>query len=1616
MGWPGAGLGLYLPVGSSAPSAATVNAAPRSTEGVKHHASDRGNTAGLQFVPAPPVSPSAAVQDGPVLGVTIYAPHFGPVSFGVVSHVPIDLEELVIHVQRSSMLPAPGLDLIVPITEQRFPCTVELLAFPSFLHQLQPTHYAVMIDLSRVGGHYHAASFPEGLTLQGLLVHVETLMWYRPEDVDVWIGASEFPASRGVLSFAAGSTFTVLCRGVRPPRAYDVRHVLSSPMEWGPFEHAPRPTSALHHAVFCEKRWSRVPFPTLGTCCLEDSVRGALNLSPEAGLLQTRLRLSLDVHGDTCHTVFAAASAVPAWLIDLRPLGFALRILHKTGRPDVEDVLPLVTFARPGDSFPGCPCQIPASVRIACTPEVCEARSDDILPIVGVRFVYSQVGSEEVASRLGFHGQAVAGVAAPPQAQCRSLSSGTPSLSQAAQHHVALDEREHLPAPFHRLAGVPPEAGEFAHTGAQEDSDADSHEQIWSPTFLLLAPDVAPEVVKVTLEAPCSVDDCLQAIVDAADPERYRFFPRHLPVSPQPSQFWGAILTLPAWAGEEPVVVLDLIEIDGRCFATYLPNPFTRSQVLFAARLPPEYDVRVFAFRRYIPMQPRDYIEVEVGGKVTFRRPGTENLVPGFALDNMLYSPHSWDPEPLLPLLSGNGRFSLVREEGYTYFSLVGDEHDVLQCAGAASGLVSGEVHFALGQPRPCDLLCHGLPCQDICAISAMDAVTSATAAPSAQTCLVLVDQRPLLEGWSLWLSSTNEIDHAEMAGLLETFVPAGWQIQRGSGANIEQGMLQVREGLILTAEFVPITSSDEAPASANAPPSPSGDSESGSSGSSNGSHPTFGPANLSAVTSGASERAAASGGRDRSRSRSGALACQHVEFGGCHPCTRCRDLCFGLALFACATPVQSAPVHPPFCPAGVVVVLSTYASWGPLLAFGIGGIASLGQVLARLWSACSTRFVDALGLVALKWLMEPAGRNSAERTHLTALRSLTVELGGTWLPRLPFFFDPPLAVQDDSESPDTFAAGLVRRVPCAVLKLDFTPEHVPVTLRIPATEIELEQELQLYRPTQYKEAFPAVMPVIPQPVSGYAVLIASTAWHGCNGVCFDTSRFDNRLFVVFAPEYATRGLLIRLADLPAGLDPIVRIGVDDFPLPDGVEVGRCALPEVPTLGQELLSPDAWPAEAVFPVPVFAGAAGLLFKHHTHLYIAEPHETMSYYQRVSATTGASLARMRLFAARPAPLDAELGGVPCEAIVAVGEHGVASSNTWHMVILDCRPLEDGWQAIYAEGRYLDVLRLLDDLDRAAPLGWRTCFVGNVPPSGSLPVTPGQVLTFRYFPAPVRNLGYRPPPPQQPIDMGGASASSGGVAGAEGGGSSGVPVHFLVLAPEYEAERIQFLLALPTTVAEVLPEVSRRRDPGCHHRFPRLLPVPIQPPFSFACLIALPAWDPVGIPVVVACLVPPFRIFAALVPAVIRPEAVLRIAGVGPDEGALVFFHDVPWAVPADSDIFVRAGCLLTVSSPNQADPPPVSLDNMLRSEVGWHDNPAWPGPHPEGIWLLTEQQHHRFLCASRRPPLRVAVSTALDIPQSELMFMPATPAIRDHSSQGMVSSQVFFAVRHNDIPA
>ena len=339
------------------------------------------------------------------------------------------------------------------------------------------------------------------------------------------------------------------------------------------------------------------------------------------------------------------------------------------------------------------------------------------------------------------------------------------------------------------------------------DADDDEEPRYLDVTCILFAQDYVQEELALNIPVPCTVEHVLGLIAITCDDRRHTLLPLHTPADPQPSQWWMAFVAQPAWAEEEPSILLNLMDIDGRCFVASAPNPFDRAQILRLAQLDPAGNYEVFPFRHFHPMRPDDRYPVINAGTVTVRRAGARRVIQGHCIHTNLTAGTMWDPDPQLPTVPVGQRCLLVHGHGQgVLHPCDGSAEPSRADVAALCGANEATVRVVAAELEAVDVLCNGFRCQKVLGVTFSE--DNLLTRGSARTHVTFVDCRPLLQGWSVELSEDNRLSHEELIDWLDTFSPPGWQPQV-TGAPIEGGNLITQHGSVLVAEYVPITTTE---------------------------------------------------------------------------------------------------------------------------------------------------------------------------------------------------------------------------------------------------------------------------------------------------------------------------------------------------------------------------------------------------------------------------------------------------------------------------------------------------------------------------------------------------------------------------------------------------------------------------------------------------------------------------------------------------------------------------------------------------------------------------------------------------------------------------------------
>ena len=1591
------------------------------------------------------------------IGVTVHAPYFPSVVLNFIADKDEGLGALITSIQQLDCLPCPAHDCMVDLKPQRHTGFISLLSYPSILDRMDPPLRAVMFDLSCVGGHLHARVLPRCVSWDNLaavvcrLINVDIF----EEAVTIWVGADQIILDRRTpYHLCHGDVLVFLRSHLGPPIGLAASSFFQHGIEWHRECHPTVSPIATCEAVCDCDRVFTVDMSYFRPLSPEDTaLRQSRVSATDHQVTKVTVSPPLNLDGEICVSIYvvtpkqapagttADSTTVPAarYLLDLRILGLMPKLV--LGQPTIHDLPDILRAA--GIALPSHLCGTLVSNRLfdqvqVLTIGIGPELASSVMCFPALRWpVPEAIPADPIVHSAPPHGAPGAG----HFQRCPPLNR---PVADTPLPPPRFDRELPVPDPHLVLNLIEDEVTVF---------DAISYDA----GFIVLIPDFVAERVQVRLSTTCTVEEALSDVAETRDTLAAVHFEQLVPVFPQPDPSFACVLALPMWGLHSRIGVFDTRAVDGRLFALALTERLNRASILLHAGLPV-----VDTFQVFIGDEPTDvhrWFPLHQGVLITIL-PSDFAFHHGGSLEARLSRDTGWAiPCPSFGGIEGP-KFSILSDG---LGAVLRVDLDVVTSSAffkaEAARLFrfdSEKVTVCPSVPRLRNVSVRGDDCDAlIVATESICRIPVPPGRPQVRQHVAFIDARLLLSPIT-WIKAPNGVlDYEHFLRSLHDLAPPGFEVSVQGGRQEHKGrrtLLHIAHGDVLTC--VPVSNDHCLPSSISMPGSEQGsedgdeDSESSSEGTSD--HPSPGPVpTASAATD--HDRLSAS----RSRSPRG-----HTR-----PLIPAGPLCWttGLGLASLVLPAKAMSTGPHTFSehtSGTHVLGCLSADvfgsgLGFRLLFGcVGGWGLMQYLCSGRTRRHTTHCPEHAGSRTAKLDLEPTAQSAREQQVLDHLRSLTMSLGGPRMPGAPAV--PPEFMQFVAEDGPVQALGpRTRRVPCTVLKHDYVNEFFEVDLVVPATEAEALQVIQVSRERSYRELFPALHPVTPQPFLGEVVCIASPSHQaGYVSVCLDTTAFDHRLFVARVPVYASWRELVAVADLPPQTSPEVWTDNDCLLADEHAQVhvftGMCVrfvppgepAPESASWHDLLFDVGPRHSGSVRPVPRFPVAYCLAFRGPGRLYFSDSRRPADKRRHIARTLGVDIASLRIFPAVPRPSDIAFCGVACRtAIGACVQEPTLPAQDWCLIHLDCRPIADGWRTVKVFFGALDVRRLLEELDAEAPLGLRTRIRGIPALTELLPVDSGAVLVLYYedaglaqaFPmqsappattatpvvseeqsAPAQSSDMRPPVAQdsyEDLDLGDAAVEAS-VTGAQA--ALGPRAHFLILAPEYGPDLVSLNTEFPISVDEVLTQVADLRDPALANRFPQLLPVHIQPAISFACLLALPSWEFAGVPILIVCYVPPFRVMTVVVGALLAPDDILRLVGVPDDGTAQVFYADMPWAIPSGRQVDVQPGALFTVVPIGQPRIPPVTLPAILASVNGWHYDPVLPGPFTGAVWVLTDTGHFR-LSYDFRPDLDLpeAMSYIAGVDRADLTILPAHPPVHDHYHQGTPLRQVFMSLADLD---
>ena len=511
-----------------------------------------------------------------------------------------------------------------------------------------------------------------------------------------------------------------------------------------------------------------------------------------------------------------------------------------------------------------------------------------------------------------------------------------------------------------RILGVGP--GRLTTSSDDEVSDT----VVGQVRFMALRLDCAPIEVVVDLSFPATVQEAVDTVAMALPDEVYNHYSQVVAVSPQPFDQWGTVIALPAWAHDEPLVILDLTQVDGRLFVASIGFVVSRERLCDIARVRPE-EVSIFAYGGSRPVPPGDEIPLE-SYKCIFFVPCWDQVKVGHSLPTMLCSARHWScaAVPVTPPTGAPGHFYCLATTGGDRLHRMSAtcEAQVAPEIAAALGQTAESVQLQAGEPRVTDAELRGFPCRNVIAV--LRGLTDTEDFQSGAPALALVDCRPLLQGWNVLMAYGHRVSHSDLACQLAHFAPEQHHVQL-DGAHLEGEDLLLCAGQVLTAQFVPSTPEPQPEAAESSQGSPD-DTVSGTDDDSIGRDTTTAPADSEGEHLFADDPIFCQNGH-RARSRTPPRGHQNTSsHAGAPPVAIALS---GLLLTGEAQIVDAISEHH-ISPLPVVT-----EHWRTMLVAALSCLVVLS--------------------VLYKWLVEPASVRAAERLALATLRFLARQDGRPW-------------------------------------------------------------------------------------------------------------------------------------------------------------------------------------------------------------------------------------------------------------------------------------------------------------------------------------------------------------------------------------------------------------------------------------------------------------------------------------------------------------------------------------------------------------------------------------------------------------------------------------------
>ena len=568
------------------------------------------------------------------IGVQLFVPYCRSVNLEIHTRRSTGVVGLCTAVYDSPERPFPEHDCIVALRPQQFLGLMDVISYHSCLDFLPTPHKAVVLDLSRVGGHCHATILPTRMTWEDLAYKVHRLLNVDifEDPVGIWQGETLEPVMRNsTIVLQHGDTLVFMLSEYGPPRGFKADDFFNQDTRWYGFQHLLSCRNTKHIAVCTTSElfpidphyFQHLPDQELALHVTE--LEGASHRVTEVDMAPT-----LELDRKSCSKLRTVTETVidsgnpdaqieANYLLDLRPLCQCPKLVtFRNAWPDLPEILNVADI-----TFPPGQCGDLLQNRVFGTVQVLR---------IGVAPALADLVFRTMPLSPGFarepETEDLVTVSAPHRPHSSGASSGA---SPGPVTNVAAP----APARFERERASPSPRRMLDLDDITDDEVPDTEPTpFWAGVHVMM-PDLQDELLRVSLVAPCDVDHALSVISDARDTIAAIHHNVLVPAHPQPDPSFACVLALPPWTTNGSFVVADLRAIDGRLFMHPCAERLNRSSLLLQFEV-----VDLPGLQVYLADQRLDHVtwyELPLGTTITVLPPDF-GFLPGHSLEMMLHS------------------------------------------------------------------------------------------------------------------------------------------------------------------------------------------------------------------------------------------------------------------------------------------------------------------------------------------------------------------------------------------------------------------------------------------------------------------------------------------------------------------------------------------------------------------------------------------------------------------------------------------------------------------------------------------------------------------------------------------------------------------------------------------------------------------------------------------------------------------------------------------------------------------------------------------------------------------------------------------------------------------